>query len=134
MLSLLVFTGASQFAFIGIIASGGNPVTGALTAVLLGSRNLFYGLSLAQKLNLKGPQRLASAHFVIDESTAMAVTRETTRQTPVGVLLDRHLDLRAVEPHDVRRRAGRRRRSATPRRTGWMPRSVRRSSACCGHV
>jgi 4-azaleucine resistance transporter AzlC len=84
VLSLLVFTGASQFAFIGIIASGGNPVTGALTAVLLGSRNLFYGLSLAQKLNLKTPQRLASAHLVIDESTAMAVTRETTRQTRLG--------------------------------------------------
>ena len=84
VLSLLVFTGASQFAFIGIIASGGNPVTGALTAVLLGSRNLFYGLSLAQKLNLKPAQRLASAHLVIDESTAMAVTRDTTRQSRLG--------------------------------------------------
>jgi 4-azaleucine resistance transporter AzlC len=84
VLSLLVFTGASQFAFIGIIASGGNPVTGALTAVLLGSRNLFYGLSLAQKLNLNAPQRLASAHLVIDESTAMAVTRDTTRQSRLG--------------------------------------------------
>ena len=84
VLSLLVFTGASQFAFIGIIASGGNPVTGALTAVLLGSRNLFYGLSLAQKLNLKPAQRIASAHLVIDESTAMAVTRDTTRQSRLG--------------------------------------------------
>lgn len=84
VLSLLVFTGASQFAFLGIIASGGNPVTGALTATLLGSRNLFYGLSLAQRLDLKGPQRLASAHLVIDESTAMAVTRETRRQSRLG--------------------------------------------------
>lgn len=84
VLSLLVFTGASQFAFLGIIASGGNPVTGALTATLLGSRNLFYGLSLAQRLDLKGAQRLASAHLVIDESTAMAVTRETRRQSRLG--------------------------------------------------
>ena len=84
VLSLLVFTGASQFAFIGIIASGGNPLTGALTAVLLGSRNLFYGLSLAQRLALTPRQRLASAHFVIDESTAMAVTRETRRQSRLG--------------------------------------------------
>jgi 4-azaleucine resistance transporter AzlC len=84
VLSLVVFTGASQFAFIGIIASGGNPITGALTATLLGSRNLFYGLSLAQRLDLRGPARLASAHFVIDESTAMAVTRTTTRQTRLG--------------------------------------------------
>ena len=84
VLSLLVFTGASQFAFIGIIASGGNPITGALTAVLLGSRNLFYGLSLAPKLELDRPAGLASAHLVIDESTAMAVTRETTRQARLG--------------------------------------------------
>jgi 4-azaleucine resistance transporter AzlC len=84
VLSLLVFTGASQFAFIGIIASGGNPITGALTAILLGSRNLFYGLSLAPKLDLTRPAALGSAHLVIDESTAMAVTRETTRQTRIG--------------------------------------------------
>jgi len=84
LLSLVVFTGASQFAFVGIIASGGNPIAGALTAVLLGSRNLFYGVTLAPRLQLRGVARLASAHFVIDESTAMAVTRETTRQTRLG--------------------------------------------------
>ncbi|NRQ50314.1 AzlC family ABC transporter permease [Aeromicrobium stalagmiti] len=84
LISLLVFTGASQFAFVGIIASGGNPLTGALTAVLLGSRNLFYGVSMAPKLDLDPARRLASAHFVIDESTAMGVTRTTTRQARLG--------------------------------------------------
>ena len=80
LISLLVFTGASQFAFVGIVASGGNPLTGALTATLLGSRNLFYGVSLAPRLDLDPLARLASAHVVIDESTAMAVTRNTRRQ------------------------------------------------------
>lgn len=84
VLSLLVFTGASQFAFIGIIASGGNPVTGALTSVLLGSRNMFYGLSIARLLGLSPAQRVASAHLVIDESTAMAVARTTRRQARLG--------------------------------------------------
>ncbi len=84
VLSLLVFTGASQFAFVGIIASGGNPITGAFTAILLGSRNMFYGLSIVRKLDLSAPARLATAHFVIDESTAMSVTRETTRQARLG--------------------------------------------------
>ena len=83
-MSLAVFTGASQFAFIGVLASGGNPLTGALTAILLGSRNLFYGLSLAPLLRLTGPARLTSAHLVIDETTAVAVTRETTRQARLG--------------------------------------------------
>jgi 4-azaleucine resistance transporter AzlC len=84
LISLLVFTGASQFAFVGIVASGGNPLTGALTAVLLGSRNLFYGVSMAPRLDLDPAARLATAHFVIDESTAMGVTRETTRQARLG--------------------------------------------------
>lgn len=84
LISLLVFTGASQFAFVGIVASGGNPLTGALTAALLGSRNLFYGVSMAPRLGLGPGARLASAHFVIDESTAMGVTRETRRQARLG--------------------------------------------------
>lgn len=84
LLSLLVFTGASQFAFVGIIASGGNPFAGAFTAILLGSRNLFYGVSIAPRLGLSPRARLASAHFVIDESTAMAVTRETQHQARLG--------------------------------------------------
>lgn len=83
-LSLAVFTGASQFAFIGVVATGGNPLTGAFTAILLGSRNLFYGLSLAPLLRLGRGARLASAHLVIDESTAMAVLRPTTRQARIG--------------------------------------------------
>ena len=84
LISLLVFTGASQFAFVGIVASGGNPLTGALTATLLSSRNLFYGVSLAPRLDLDPLARLASAHVVIDESTAMAVTRDTRRQARLG--------------------------------------------------
>lgn len=83
-LSLLAFTGASQFAFIGVIASGGAPVTGALTSVLLGSRNLFYAVSLASLLRLRGARRLLGAHLVIDESTAMAVAQPEPRLGRLG--------------------------------------------------
>ena len=83
-LSLLAFTGASQFAFVGVIASGGAPLTGALTSVLLGSRNLFYGVSLAAMLRLRGLRRLAGAHLVIDESTAMAVAQDDPRLGRLG--------------------------------------------------
>ncbi|GAA2079494.1 AzlC family ABC transporter permease [Aeromicrobium halocynthiae] len=83
-LSLLAFTGASQFAFVGVVAAGGAPLTGALTAVLLGSRNLFYGVSLAALLRLRGLARLAGAHLVIDESTAMAVAQEDERDGRTG--------------------------------------------------
>jgi 4-azaleucine resistance transporter AzlC len=72
-LSLLVFTGASQFAFVGVVAAGGAPLTGVATSVLLGSRNLFYGIGLAPVLRLRGWRRAVSAQVVIDESTAMAL-------------------------------------------------------------
>ncbi len=83
-LSLLVFTGASQLAFVGVVAAGGSALTGALTATLLGSRNTFYGLSIAQRLDVRGWRRLAAAHLVIDESTAMSVTRDTRRHARLG--------------------------------------------------
>lgn len=75
-LSLLVFTGASQFALVGVLASGGAPMSGAATAMLLGVRNTLYGLRLAPLLGWTGWRRAAAAQVVIDESTAMSVGRE----------------------------------------------------------
>jgi predicted branched-subunit amino acid permease len=83
-LSLLMFTGASQFAFIGVAAAGGPPMSGALTALLLGTRNTLYGLRLAPLLAWRGLRRLGAAHVVIDESTAMSATRETTAAARLG--------------------------------------------------
>lgn len=75
-LSLLLFTGGSQFAFIGIIGSGGNPITAVTTSTLLGIRNGLYGLQLARVLELTGWRRAAAAHLTIDESTAVALAQE----------------------------------------------------------
>ena len=76
-LSLLMFTGASQFAFVGLI--GGGAAAAVATALLLGARNALYGLRLAPYLR---PRPLA-AHLVIDESAAMAV-RDTPADTRLG--------------------------------------------------
>jgi predicted branched-subunit amino acid permease len=83
-LSLLVFTGASQFALVGVVASGGAPLSGAATALLLGSRNTLYGLRLASLLRLQGIRRVAAAQLVIDESTAMALKPRDTRNARLG--------------------------------------------------
>ena len=83
-LSLFVFTGASQFALVGVVASGGAAASGAATALLLGTRNTLYGLRLASLLRLRGIRRLAAAHLVIDESTAMALKPEDDRDAPLG--------------------------------------------------
>lgn len=84
VLSLLMFTGASQFALVGVVATGASPWSGALTAMLLGTRNTLYGLNLAPRLRLPRSRRMVAAHLVIDESTAMAVTRESTEAARVG--------------------------------------------------
>jgi predicted branched-subunit amino acid permease len=86
VLSLLLFTGASQFALVGVIASGGAPLSGALTALLLGSRNTLYGLRLAPLLDWRGWRRASAAHLLIDESTAMSVNRGSTPAARVGFL------------------------------------------------
>jgi 4-azaleucine resistance transporter AzlC len=85
-LSLLVFTGASQFALVGVVASGGAPLSGALTALLLGTRNTLYGLRLAPLLAWTGWRRASAAHLVIDESTAMSLTRETREEARLGFI------------------------------------------------
>ncbi len=85
-LSLLMFTGASQFALVGVVAAGGAPLSGALTALLLGTRNTLYGLRLATLLSWRGWRRIGAAHLLIDESTAMSVTRDSTPAARVGFL------------------------------------------------
>jgi 4-azaleucine resistance transporter AzlC len=72
-LSLLMFTGASQFALVGVLSVGGGAVAVILTAWLLGTRNTVYALSMAPTLRVTGIRRLAAAELTIDESTAMAL-------------------------------------------------------------
>lgn len=85
-LSLLVFTGASQFALVGVVAAGGAPLSGAMAATLLGTRNTLYGLRLAPLLAFRGWRRVAAAHVLLDESTAMAINRGTTPAARLGFL------------------------------------------------
>ena len=74
VLSLVLFSGASQFAFAGVVAAGGSGFAAILAALLLGARNAFYGVPMSQILQPRSWwRRLVTAHFVIDETTAMAV-------------------------------------------------------------
>jgi len=74
-LSLLAFTGASQFALVGAVAGGGSLIAGTAGAVLLGSRNALYGLRLADLIQVRGARRLVAAHGVIDETTAVTLAQ-----------------------------------------------------------
>jgi predicted branched-subunit amino acid permease len=85
-LSLLMFTGASQFALAGVVGAGGGPVASVATAVLLGGRNALYGLRLSTLLGVtdRPGRRALAAHLVIDESAAMAVGQPDPPRGRIG--------------------------------------------------
>ena len=76
-LSAVMFTGASQFALVGIVGPGGSALAGVAAALLLGLRNAFYGVPVSHALRPRGVRRLSTAHFVIDETTAMVVAQRS---------------------------------------------------------
>ena len=67
-----MFTGASQFALVGVLGAGGGALAAVAGAVLLGTRNLLYAVRLADLLGLRGGRRVLAAQVTIDETTAMA--------------------------------------------------------------
>ena len=73
VLSLGLFSGASQFAVVGIMGAGGGAVAAIATSSLLGFRNGLYALSIANVLKLKGFKKVIASQLTIDESTAMSV-------------------------------------------------------------
>ena len=74
-MSLLVFTGASQFAAVSVISAGGSVAAALAPALLLAGRNAVYGLSLVPILRDRLPTRAVESQLIIDESTAMARSR-----------------------------------------------------------
>jgi len=78
-LSAVMYTGASQFALVGVLAAGGSHLAGLSAALLLGLRNAFYGVPVTRILRPRGWRRMWAAHFVVDESTAMAVAQPAPR-------------------------------------------------------
>lgn len=87
LLSLLLFSGGSQFAFVGIIGAGGSGVAAVATSTLLGLRNGLYGLQLSRLLRLTGWRRLVGAQLTIDESTAVAIGQPERPASRLGFWL-----------------------------------------------
>ena len=80
LLSLLTFSGASQFAVVGVMGSGGSALSGIATASLLGIRNGLYGLRMAPILKVRNLKRVIAAQITIDESTGVAIGQEDRGQ------------------------------------------------------
>lgn len=83
-LSALLFSGASQFAFVGIIGAAGGAGAAVATSALLGLRNGLYGLQTSRILEPRGLRRLGAAHLTIDESAAVAIGATTNPLQRMG--------------------------------------------------
>ena len=84
LLSILMFSGGSQFAFIGVIAAGGAPVSAITSAWLLGVRNGFYAMRLNDVLSPKGFKKLFAAQLSIDESNGVSAAQADLKSQRVG--------------------------------------------------
>ena len=83
-LSALLFSGGSQFALIGVLASGGAGAAAVAASSVLGLRNGFYGVQMARILKLGGWRRAVAAQLTIDESTAVALGQPDVASQRVG--------------------------------------------------
>lgn len=79
VMSLLVFTGASQFSAVSVIAAGGTTAAALGGAMILAARNGVYGLAMSRIIGGSLATRLVAAQLTIDESTAMAVAQSDVR-------------------------------------------------------
>lgn len=78
-LSLVVFAGGAQFLFVGVIASGGNPIAAVLAGLLVNARHVPFGFAVSDVLG-RGWRRLVGTHVMIDESVAFALAQPDYRQ------------------------------------------------------
>jgi predicted branched-subunit amino acid permease len=86
VLSLLMFSGGSQFALVGVIASAGASAGPAAiaSAALLGTRNGLYALRVAPFIGGPLAKKLLAAHWTIDETTAVSTAQPTTESQRAG--------------------------------------------------
>ena len=75
LLSVLVFAGAAQFMFVGIVAAGGNPITAVIAGLLVNARHVPFGFAVGDLLDGGWPRRLAGTHLMMDESVAFALAQ-----------------------------------------------------------
>jgi 4-azaleucine resistance transporter AzlC len=84
VLSVAVFAGAAQFMFVGLVASGGNPIAAAVTGLLVNVRHVPFGFAVGDLLGKGWARRVAGSHLMVDETVAFAlVQRDPERRRAV---------------------------------------------------
>ena len=83
-ISLLTFSGASQFAAVGVVGAGGGAFSAIATGALLGTRNGLYAVRMAPLLKVRGAKRIVAAQITIDESTGVALAQNNEKDSRTG--------------------------------------------------
>ncbi len=83
-LSIVMFSGGSQFAVIGLIASGAAGGSAITSAALLGVRNTLYAVTMAPTIGPGLWKRLLAGQLTIDESTAVSLSQSELQHKRLG--------------------------------------------------
>jgi 4-azaleucine resistance transporter AzlC len=76
LMSLVVFAGASQFMFLGIVAAGGNPFAAVLAGLLANARHLPFGFAVGDAVGRGRGARMFGSHLMSDETVAFAMAQD----------------------------------------------------------
>ncbi len=76
ILSAIMFSGAAQFATIGILAGGGSAFAAWTAAMLISARFGILAVAIAARFRLRGLQRVAAAVLLVDPNALITATRD----------------------------------------------------------
>ncbi|WP_083666504.1 AzlC family ABC transporter permease [Saccharomonospora sp. CUA-673] len=80
LMSVIVFAGAAQFMFVGLITSGGNPIAAVLAGLLVNARHLPFGFAVGDVFGRGRTRRIVGAHLMIDETVAFALSQQDAQR------------------------------------------------------
>ena len=82
--SLLCFAGSMQYAAVGLLAAGFDPVQALLLSLMVNARHLFYGVSMLEKYRGLGWRRIPLIFGLTDETFSLVSTLEPPEGTRPG--------------------------------------------------
>jgi 4-azaleucine resistance transporter AzlC len=80
LLSVVVFAGAAQFVFVGIVTSGGNPIAAVIAGLLVNARHVPFGFAIGDLLGRGWLRRVVGSHLMVDETVAFALAQRDARR------------------------------------------------------
>jgi len=76
LMSVVVFAGAAQFIFIGIVGAGGNPVAAVVAGLLVNARHVPFGFTVGDVFGTGWLRRIVGSHLMVDETVAFTLAQD----------------------------------------------------------